>query len=149
MPKLIINRDLVPTVNIGSSFKYLGRYFSMDNVEYRSILLETITDLLSKVDKAPSHAKNKLLLYNRYILSKISWLLSITYLSKTWVIESLDNKVAEYVRQLFELPITVTFSNLIINELNYGLGFVLPSTNFIECQIIIRDAVKSSPNSDI
>ena len=27
LPKLIINHNLVPTVNIGSSFKYFGRYF--------------------------------------------------------------------------------------------------------------------------
>ena len=67
LPKLIINHDLVPTVSIGSSFKYLGRYFSfsMDNVEHRSILLETINDLLCTIDEIPCHPQNELLLYYR------------------------------------------------------------------------------------
>ena len=57
LPKLIINHDLVPIVNISSSLKYLGRYFSfsMDNVEHSSILLETINDLLCTIDKISCH----------------------------------------------------------------------------------------------
>ena len=149
-PKLIINHDLVPTVNIGSSFKYLGRYFffSMDNVEHRSILLETINDLLCTIDKIPCHPKNTLLLYHRYVLSKISWHLTIADLSKTWVIENLYNKVADYVRRWFELPISATLRNLIISKSNYGLSLILLSTKFIQRQTIIRKALKSSPNSD-
>ena len=142
LPKLIINHDLVPTVNTGSSFKYLSRYFSfsMDNVEYRSILLETINDLLCTIDKIPCHPKNKLLLYHRYVLSKIFWILSIADLSKTWVIENLDNKVADYVRRWFELPVSATLSNLIISNSNYDLSFILPSTKFTQCQTIIWNA---------
>ena len=77
----------------------------MDNVEHRSILLETINDLLCTTDKIPCHPKNKLLLYHRYALYKISWHLTIADLSKTWVIENLDNKVADYVCRWLELPI--------------------------------------------
>ena len=151
LPKLIINRDLVPTVKIGDSFKYLGRYFSfnMDNVEHKSILLDTINDLLHKIDYIPCHPKNKLLLYHRFILSKISWHLTIADLNKTWVIENLDNIVAKYVRRWFELPISATLSSLIISKSNYGLNLILPSTKFIQCQTIIRNALKTSPNSDI
>ena len=121
----------------------------MDNVEHRSILLETINDLLCTIDKIPCHPKNKLLLYHRHVLSKISWHLTIADLSKTWVIENLDNKVAHYVRRWFELPISATLSNLIISKTNYGLSLILPSTKFIQCQTVIRNALKSSPNSDI
>ena len=107
--KLISNHDLVPTVSIGSSFKYLGRYFSfsMGNAEHRSILIETINDLLCAIDKIPSQSKNKLLLYHRYVLSKISWHLTIADLSKTWVIENKDNKAEAYVRLWLELPISI------------------------------------------
>ena len=69
----------------------------MDNVEYRSIFLETINDLLCTIDRISCHQKNKLLLYHRFVLSKIiSWHFTIADLSKTWVIENLDNKVADY-----------------------------------------------------
>ena len=141
LPKLI-NHDLVPTVSIGSSFTYLGRYFSfsMDNAEHISILLETINNLLCTIDKIPCHPKNKLLLYHRYVLSKISWHLTIADLSKMWVIENLDNRVADYVHWWFELPISATLSNLIISKSNYGLSLILPSTKFIQCQTIIRNA---------
>ena len=121
----------------------------MDNVEHRSILLETINDLLCTIDKIPCHPKNKLLLYHRYVLSKISWHLTIADLSKTCVIENLDKKVADYVRRRFELPISATLSNIIISKSDYGLSLILPSTKFIQCQTVIRNALKSSPNSDI
>ena len=151
LPKLIINKDLVPTVKIGESFKYLGRYFSfsMQNFGHKTILLDTITDLLTKIDNTPCHPKIKLLLYHRFVLSKISWHFTIADLSKPWVVENLDNIVGKYVRGWFELPISATLSTLIISKSNYGLNLVLPSTKFIQCQTIIRNALKSSPNSDI
>ena len=83
------------------------------------------------------------------ILSKISWHLTIAILSKMWVIENLDNKVVDYVRRWFELPISVTLSNLIISKSKYSLCLILTSTKFIQCQTIIRNALKSSPNSGI
>ena len=148
LPKLIINKDLVPTVKIGESFKYLGRYFSMQNFEHKTILVDTITDLLTKIYNTPCHPKNKLLLYHRFVLSKISWHFTIADLSITWVVENLDNIVGKYVRGWFELPISATLSTLIISKSNYGLNLVLPSTKFIQCQTIIQNALKSSPNSD-
>ena len=141
----------MPTVKICESFKYLGRYFSfsIQNFEHKTILLDTITDLLTKINNTPCHPKNKLLLYHRFVLSKISWHFTIADLSKTWVVENLDNNVGKYVRGWFELPISTTLSTLIISKSNYSLNLVLPSTKFIQCQTIIRNALKSSPNSDI
>ena len=83
LPKLIINRQLVPVVNIGESFKYLGRYFnfSMDSSNHMSILLETTHDLMTKIDQLPCHPKYKLSLYHRFILSKIAWHLAIADLN--------------------------------------------------------------------
>ena len=91
LPKLIINNSLVPTVERNNSFKYLGRFFnfSMDNTDHMPALLSTINDLMMKVDCLPCHPKNKLLHYHRFVLSKLSWHLTIADLSKTWVIENL------------------------------------------------------------
>ena len=115
LPKLMIIRQLIPFVNIGESFKYLGRYFnfSMDNCKHMSVLLETINDLMTKIDQLPFHPKYKLLLYHRSILSKIAWHLKIVDLSKTWLVECLDTIVAKFVRHWLELPISATLSQLI------------------------------------
>ena len=74
LPKLFINRNLVPVVNIGESFKYQGRYvnFSMDNSKYMSTLLEGTNDWMTKIDQIPCHSKYKLSLYHHVILSKIA-----------------------------------------------------------------------------
>ena len=70
LPKLIINRKLVPVVKISESFTYQGRYFtfSMDNSKHMSNLLETTNDLMTKIDQLPCLPKYTLSLYHRYIL---------------------------------------------------------------------------------
>ena len=132
-------------------FKYLGRYFNfhMDNSDHMSVLLDTIKDLMLKIDCLPCHPKNKLLLYHHFVLSKLSWHLTIADLSKTWVVENLDSVVSRFVRQWLELPICSTFSSLLLSTSRYGINLILPSTKFIECQTIIRNALKSSPTPDI
>ena len=133
------------------SFKYLGRYFNfyMDNSDHMSILLDTIKDLMLKIDCILCHPKNKLLLYHRFVPSKLSWHLTIVDLSRTWVVENLDSVVSRFVRQWLELPIYSTFSSLTLSTSRYGINLILPSAKFIECQTIIRNALKSSPNPDI
>ena len=99
--KLLINQNLVLAVEIGNSFKYLCRFFTfaMDNCEHKSILLDTLSDLLNKIDVNPCRHKNKLLIYHRYILSKPSWHLTIADLNKTWVVENLDGVFTRYIRK--------------------------------------------------
>ena len=104
---------------------------------------------MMKVDCLSCHPKNKFLLYHRFVLSKLSWHLTITDLSETWVIENLDSIVTGYVRKWLELPISATISSLILNKYRYGINLVLPSTKFIECQTAIRNSLKSSPTFDI
>ena len=147
----LINNSVVPTVAKGMSFKYLGRYFNftMDNSDHMSTLLNSVNDLMVKIDCLPCHPKNKLLLYHCFVLSKLSWHMTIADLSKTWVVENLDNIVSSFVRKWLELPISATFSSLILNNSKYGISLVLPSTKFIECQTTMRNALKSSPNQDI
>ena len=148
LPKLTLNNSLVPTVESNKSFKYLGRYFNfnMDTTDHMSTLLSTIKDLMIKTDNLPCHPKYKLLLYHRLV---ISWHLTIADLSKTWAINNLGNIVTSYVRKWLELPISATISPLILNKSRYSVNLVLPFTKFIECQTVIRNALKSSPNLDI
>ena len=151
LPNLLINQVVVPTVEMGRSFKYFGRYFnfSMDNVDHMSEVLGLVNDLLSEIDAIPCHPKNKLLLYYRFVLSKLSWHFTISDLSKTWIVDNIDSPVSRYICQWLGLPLSATLSSLLISKSKYGLSLSLPSTKFTECQVVIRNALKSSPTSDI
>ena len=132
---------MVSTITNSKSFKYLCRYFNftIDNSNHMSTLLSSVNDLLVKIDCFPCHPKNELL-YHRFVLSKLSWHLNIADLSKTWVIENLDNIVSRFVKKWLELPISATFSSLILNKFNYCITLVFPSTKFIEYQTTIPNA---------
>ncbi|CAB4025975.1 Hypothetical predicted protein, partial [Paramuricea clavata] len=95
LPKLLINNELIPATKIGESFRYLGKYFdfSMSEKEHKQDLITLMDDIMSEIDLKPLHPKNKLLLYSRYLLSKLSWHFTVTTLSKTWVSENVDSVV--------------------------------------------------------
>ena len=79
----------------------------------------------------------------------IAWHFTIADIGKTWVTENMDNIVSQYVRQWLQLPISATLSSLILSKSKYGMSLILPSTKFMQCQVVVRNALKSSPNSDI
>ena len=101
LPKLFLNQVTVPTVEIGKSFKFLGRFFNfpMDNIDQLSEVLQLITDLMRKLDEIPCHPTNKLLLYHRFVFSKLSWHFTFANLGKTWVAENKDSLVSKYIPQ--------------------------------------------------
>ena len=151
LPKLFVNNCLVPRVEIGESFRYLGRYFNfnMSDNDHKSEIMDTLTDFLNKIDQLPLHPKNRIRLYSQYVLSKISWHFTISDIGKTWVNETLDPIVSKYIRKWLELPISATLSNILLPYNRFGLNVVLPSTKFLQCQTISRKALQSSPNEDI
>ena len=120
----------------------------MDNFDHFSEVLKLVTDLMRKLDDIPCHPKNKLLLYHRFVLSKLSWYFTIADLGKTWVTKTIDNLGSKYIRQWLELPISATLSTLVLSKSKYGFSLVLPSTKFAQCQVVFRHALKS-PNNDI
>ena len=75
LPKLLINRVLIPCVEMSESFRYLGRFFdfNMSNHQHMSELSSLVQDLMNDIDIKPLHPKHKLLLYSRYVLWKLSW----------------------------------------------------------------------------
>ena len=94
-------------------------------------------------------SKSKLLLYHRFLLSKVSWNLSVADISKAWITENLNSIVSKCIRQWLERPISTALISLIINKLKYGISLILPSSKFVQCQKTIRNTLKSSPNCDI
>ena len=95
-PKLFFNNEYVPTFKSGDSFKYLSHYFNfqMENEVHKEKLKSSLPDMLTRIDVLPVLPKNKLLLYQRYIFSKLSWHLTVATLPKTWAIQhSTSNQV--------------------------------------------------------
>ena len=151
LPKLLINNRLIPKINIGESFQYLGRYFDfeMSNNNHKEELTSLVNEIMTDTDLKPLHPKNKLLLYSRYVLSKLSWHFTVTTLSKTWVTENIDPIVNQYIRKWLEVPISGTLSTIFLTNNKFGLSIYPPSVKFIQCQSVLRTALKSSPNESI
>ena len=106
----------------------------MDNIDNILTLLDTVNDMMIKIDSPPWYPRNKLLHCHHFVVSKLSWHLTIADLSKTWVVGNVDNIVLSYVMEWLELPINATFSYLILNKSRYGISLVLSSTNFVKFQ---------------
>ena len=151
LPKLFINHLLVPRIEIGESFRYLGRYFNfnMSDEKHQSEICDLFNNIISNIDELPLHPRNKILLYSRYLLSKISWDFTITDITKTWVCENLDSIATKFLRKWLELPISATLSNVYLPYSKFGLNVILPSTKFTQCQTVSRAALKSSINENI
>ena len=47
------------------------------------------------------------------------------------------------------VPISATLSSIILSKNQFGLSLTLPSTKFLQCQTVLRNALKSSPNDNI
>ena len=88
-------------------------------------------------------------MYNQYLLSKISWHLTVADISATWVKEKLDSVAAKYIRKWLDLPICATLSSTFLPCNKFGFNICPPSGKFSECQTVLRIALKSSPNADI
>ena len=99
--------------------------------------------MLKTVDSLYIHPKNKLLLYHRYILSKISLHFTVTDLGKIWISENFDNIVSKYIRQWLEIPISATLSSIVLSSNKFGLAFQLPSVKFQQCQTVLYSSLKS------
>ena len=97
----------------------------MDNEVHKEKLKSSLLDMLTRIDALPVLPKSKLLLYQRYILSKLSWHLTVATLPKSRVIKHLDNVVTRFVRQCLDLPISATLSDITLPENQFGLNLQL------------------------
>ena len=151
LPKLIINNQLIPAINTGEHFQYLGRYFNfnMSDEQHKSELKTLVDELMTNIDSKPLHPKYKILIYSRYVLSKLSWHFTVTNLSKTWVVENIDSIVKSYIRKWLDIPISGTLSTVFLTRNKFGLNICPPSIKFIQCQTVLCNALKTSPNEEI
>ena len=77
---------------------------------------------MTDIDSKPLHPKNKLLLYSRYVLSKLAWHFTVATLSKTCVTENIDSIANKYIRRWLEVPISGTLSTVFLTNNKFGLS---------------------------
>ena len=121
----------------------------MTNKDHKDILLSKTNELINNIDNLPLHPKNKILLYQRYVLSKISWHLTVADLSVTWVKETLDNIASKLIRSWLEIPTTGTLNIIRQSKSKFGLSVILISDRFTQCQVTLRNKLKNSSSQDI
>ena len=150
-PKVYINNVLVKALKQDESFFYLGRHFdfNMSDQEHKTELTSKLKEYMDKIDALDIHSRNKILIYQKYILGKISWHLTVTRISTTWIKENLDNMVSNYIRSWLELPVNGTLKIATLSKSKYGLNFIPISTRFTQCQLTFRKALKNSSNKNI
>ena len=96
----------------------------------RDQIYENLKELLEKIDSLDIHPKNKMLIYQRYILCKIIWDLTVTNISITWIKKNLDIMVSNYVPSCLEIPISGTLKIVTLSKHKYVLNFINASTHF-------------------
>ena len=72
--KLFLLREQVPTVDMDKRYKYLGRWynFEMDKAKHKANIIQLTNVILMKIDSLLLHPRNKILLYLRYLHTKLS-----------------------------------------------------------------------------
>ena len=105
--------------------------------------------MLSEIDSLPIVPQNKQHLYQTYVLSRVSWGLTVTNSSKAWAIQYLDNLVSHYFCEWLDIPICTTLSGIILSKNQFGLSLRLPSMKFLQCQTVQQNISKSPPNNNI
>ena len=150
-PKVYINNELVKPIKPDESFLYLGRHYDhdMSEKEHKNALTKNLKEMLEKIDSLDVQPKNKMLIYQRYVLSKISWDLTVTNISITRIKNNLDNMVSYYVRSWLEIPVSGTLKIATLSKCKYGVNFITISTRFAQCQFTFRKTLKNSNNENI
>ena len=121
----------------------------MSDQEHKNELTSKLKEYLEKIDSLDIHPRNKILIYQKYVLGKISWHLTVTKIPSTWIKEKLDNMVSSYMRSWLELPVSATLKIATLSRSKYGLNFINISTRFTQCQLTFRKALKNSANKNI
>ena len=106
-------------------------------------------EILTDIDKLPLHLKHKIELYSKYLLSKISWDLTVADFGMTWVKQNLDNISCSYLRKWLEIPLNGTLQIVTLSKERFGLDLIKVSTKFMQCKNTRRNCPKKSPNYDV
>ena len=84
----------------------------MTDDKHESGLVETVTEQIEILDKLPLQPKYKLKLSQQWTLSKLSWYLTVTNVSNTWMKNNIDNIASRSIRLWLKIRVNGTLKIL-------------------------------------
>ena len=88
-------------------------------------------------------------MYSKYLLSKLSWHLTITDIPETRVKEKLDSLYHKKLRSWLDIPSSRTLDTVQLPKPKLGLNIIDMSTKYVQCQVTIRKKLSTSKNDNI
>ena len=146
-PYLSINRKRNPPVKINDSFTYLGKDFNfgMDCTKIKDNITDNIWKYKKIIDVLPLHPKNKILIVQRFVFSKLRSSFSIYDLTETWVKQKLDDSILnKYYRKWLNMPMSGNISHLHLPTKSLGLNISAAKQVYNNCKLSVRTILKTS-----
>ena len=124
-PIIKISDQLVPRIEEGESFMYLGKQFNflMDCSKIKTDILDELQDYLKKIDILPTNPFYKINVVQRYVYSKFCWRFSVYPLTISWVHSNLDSLISRYLRKWLKIPPSGNISHLKFPKSQLGIDF--------------------------
>ena len=150
-PIVKISGQLVPPIEDGQSFMYLGKEFNfkMDCTEIKIDILNELQCYLKKIDLFPIHPFSKIHVVQSYVYSKFRWRFSMYPLTRSWIQSNLDSIVSKYIRKWLQIPISGNISHLKLPKLQLRIDFFSASDIYDQCKLTVRRILRTLVNPDI
>lgn len=122
-PCLTLQNHPIPFIS-KNPIKFLGFRIQvpMDQSAVRANIHSKLLGLLQKVDDVPVTGKQKLLLYRAGICPRIMWDLTISQLSPTWVMRTLEAEANRFLKKWVGLARSANPASLYLPKSKGGLG---------------------------
>ena len=84
-----------------------------------------------------------------YYIMYIMYIMLLSIIIVIVVIVIIDSIVNSYIRKWLDILISGTLSTVFLTRNKFGLNICPPSIKFTQCQTILCNALKTSPNEEI
>ena len=151
-PVLSSGQHQIPYVEIGQSFKYLGKEFSinMNDLAAKDHLVTKLLTILTTISELSIRAQTKLKLLKLYVPSQLSFELSVYDISATWITQHLDAMVTNHVRKWLGLPVSTCVEEMLsLARSKGGLGIMSLKSIAERLRVKQRKALQNNPQHDM
>ena len=115
----------------------------MDCTKNEDNIIDNIWKYIKIIDVLPVHPKNKIVIVQRFVFSKLRWSFSIYDLTETWVKQKLDDAILnKYYRKWLNMPISGKTSHLHLPTKSRSLNISAAKQVYNNCKLSVRGILK-------